>query len=159
LLREPLLEWLQDAVCDSVTVSEDSSVEAQDNLWRFSLTKEQACELCVDEVLEFLENVIESRRQFLIHELDRQSMLMYVWFDEMAGALCLCLSSSKECTALPFSCAIDPNAKLADIVSEFLGSSYLEGIPKSELEPTAPGNPCSEPLPPEPLSVYVIRLP
>ncbi|WP_036043359.1 hypothetical protein [Leptospira alstonii] len=57
-------------------------------------------------------------------------MLFYVWFDEQAGQLRLNLISAEH-NVPPFGTEIKPIA-LDEIITDFLSSKYLEGIPLSE---------------------------
>jgi hypothetical protein len=160
-LKEPLLEWLQDAVCEPIVMGNDKLVEARGNLRRFSLSREQTDNLTPDDLCNFLDHLIESRRQVLAGRANSNSMLMYIWFDEMAGTLCSSLISSTEISGLPFSCPVETTIGLADIATRFLRSRYLEGIPYTELKPVldTDRDGCEASFALEPLPVYVLRLP
>ncbi|MCB0752471.1 MAG: hypothetical protein KDC52_13445 [Ignavibacteriae bacterium] len=57
-------------------------------------------------------------------------MLFYVWFDEQASQLRLNLISAEH-TIPPFGAEVK-HAPLQEIISDFLTSEHLEGIPLTE---------------------------
>lgn len=60
--------------------------EAKKNQWAFSLTIEQADLLIVEDVVDFLEAVIEHRQQKLLDN-HASPLKFYCWHDKQAGQL------------------------------------------------------------------------
>ena len=83
--------------------------------------------LTANDLHKFVEGYVEIKRQQLIDYHSAHAMLIYVWLDELAGSLCIGLISNSLGQSLPFSCEIDPNAKLETVIGEFMRSPYLDG--------------------------------
>ena len=108
-------------------------IEARDNLHRFSLTFEQMEKLTAEDLCQFVESYISIKKEQLIDSYAGHDMVIYVWFDEPAGTLCVGLISKGPSQSLPFSCQIDFHASLVTVIEAFMGSPYVEGIPNAEL--------------------------
>lgn len=158
--KEPLAEWMTDGARVPIEINPDPLVEARDNLRRFSLTFEQRGRLTVADLAEFVESYASVKKQQLIGSHPGRIMLLYVWFDELAGTLCIGSVSDNPGRVLPFACQIDGRAKLATVLDAFLNSSYLEGIPLADLTPmTGAGGDGSAAGQGGPLPVFVMSLP
>jgi hypothetical protein len=132
--KEPLVEWLQNAAGLEIAVNEDPLIEARQNWQHYFLSAEQAAKLTVEDLLAFVEQLTELLRGKLVSDHEGSEMLLYFWFDEMAGGLCSSLVSRSWDMALPFRCPIDRDARIEDIVERYIDSHYLEGIPFAELD-------------------------
>ena len=133
VVKEPLMEWIRENAWDPIEINTDPLVEARDNLYRLLLTFEEVGQLAASDCCEFVETYVSIKRQQLIDDHSKHSMLVYVWFDEMAGSLCISSISNNAGWVMPFSCQIDTNASLETVVNSFMQSHYLEGIPNAEL--------------------------
>lgn len=58
----------------------------------------------------------------------------YAWFDEMSGTLRCSVAVVRESNELPFSCRFETSDDPRAVSRAALRSSYLEGIPVTELE-------------------------
>ena len=159
--KEPLPEWVRQLAWDSVAVGEDVMFEARENLHRFTCTADQAKILETDEICEFFDYYIDVKKNQLNNEYDSYNMVIYIWFDEMVGSLCSSLISRTHLPQLPFSCCVNTDVRLEDIVDRFLRSRYLEGIPYDELTfERLPGDIISKAPPSsEPLPVFLVSVP
>lgn len=157
MVANPFLEWLAEVSADEVAIRpDDINAEANENLWSFSLSSEQAAAVSVADVETFAKGVADTRRVWLsAHEAD--PMVLYWWHDELAGQLrCSLVSASHG--RLPFRCPVVSVRTFGEIASEWLGSPYLQGIPLSELPPLVPGESVPEPLHLA-LPVWAVRVP
>ncbi len=135
-MSNPFREWLAEVSKDAVVIRPDNiGAEASGNLWTFSLSPEQVTVVSVADVEEFAAGVAGGRRTWLsAHRAD--PMVLYRWHDEQTGQLRFSLVSASH-GRLPFTCEVVPAASLAAVVSTWLGSRHLHGIPWSELHPLA----------------------
>lgn len=139
-MSNPFPGWLAEVAADAVVVEpDDMMAEADGNLWSFSLTPEQAAAVTVDEVESFAAGVAEGRRSWHIAH-HAGSMVFYWWHDLQAGQLRFSLVSASH-GQLPFNCDVVPAESLATIVSAWLASPYLHGIPWSSLQPSSSKEP------------------
>jgi hypothetical protein len=159
-LKEPLADWIRDNGWNPIEINLDYLLEARENLLTLSMTHEQMEKLTVSDLCDFVESYILIKKQQLIDNYSAHAMLIYVWFDEMAGSLCVGLISNSPGRTLPFSCQVDPFAKLDTVINAFMRSPYLEGIPNAELTRLTPTDiDVSEAKLTEPLSVFVTSAP
>lgn len=152
-------EWLEEIGRDELTVCDDARFEARENLRTLSLSSLEASELSVDELVVFVSNVLELKRD----ELTCRSlppMLFYLWFDDVSARLCFSVISTLDPAALDFRCWVNPEAELAPLLFQFLSSTHLEGIPIGELKATdGSESDVSESTEPTYLDVFVCRIP
>jgi hypothetical protein len=132
----PFIEWSAEVASDPVVVRPDNiRAEAKGNLWSFSLSPEQAAAVTVATVLRFAEQVILARRAWLTAR-NAGEMVLYWWHDAQAGQLRFSMVSAVH-GALPFGCKTTQASSHESVIEDWLRSSYLHGIPFSELEPSA----------------------
>jgi len=128
----PFKEWLTEVSTDCILLNpDDINAEAHGNLWSFTLSSEQVAAVSKTDVVDFIQTVAASRGEWLTTHASGP-MLFYCWHDEQAGQLRFSLVSAKH-GHLPFGCEVVAADQLGTIVQSFLGSSYLGGIPWSEL--------------------------
>lgn len=134
-MREPFASWLADVAYDDVIISAgDINAEAQDNLWSFSLSADQAADVTASDVEGFLQAIIGARREWLSAQgVNSGSMRFYCWHDEQVTQLRLSLVSACH-GRLPFGCEVKDVGELAEIVNSFLNSGYHDGIPWQEFK-------------------------
>jgi len=110
--------------------------EARGNLRVFSTSQAEAATLQLQDVIQALHNVATTREQQLLEQHgNTHPMVFYCWVDEQAGQLRFSLVSAFH-QKLPFSCTVKIVEQLADVVSAFLHSPYLNGISMSEFGET-----------------------
>jgi hypothetical protein len=128
----PLNDWLADVAADAVEVRPgDINAEAQANLWSFSLSPEQAAAVSVDDVVRFVDQVVEARRGWLRDK--GAAMVNYWWHDAQAGQLRFSLVSAGH-QRLPFGVEVVQVPDVRQIISDWLASPYLHGIPFANLD-------------------------
>lgn len=134
--KHEYLQDLQEVVDDPMFIGssqEDLMREIETNMWRLSCSRAIAEQLTVEDLEAFFDDVVESRRaQLRASELEH-GMLFYVWFDEQAGQLRFNLISDVH-SELPFRCQTRRVSELGKVISQFLESRWLDGIPFEELE-------------------------
>jgi hypothetical protein len=115
----PFPEWLTEVASAGVVVRPDDIIaEARGNLWTFGLDDEQQTAATSAATVEFVQAVVAARAQWLT-ERGAGPMRFYCWYDSQAGQLRFSLVSTTH-PALPFTCSIDPTAKLSAIIRNFL---------------------------------------
>ena len=154
---------IQDVISDPIVVDIDGkdANEAMANQWSFSITEEQAKELSVQTILNFMNDIIDAREQAILKQFGgMHPMFFYCWHDEMAAQLRFSLVSAEK--RLPFSSEINIEQELSKIIESFLSSRYHNGISFKDLvditlitdeQSTEPERPL------EPLQVWYIKLP
>ena len=136
-MANPFPEWLAEVAADAVVIRpDDIDAEARGNLWSFALSPEQAAAVAVADVEAYAAGVAEGRQAWLAAR-GAGPMVLYWWHDAQAGQLRFSLVSAAH-GRLPFGCAVVPADSLAAVVSDWLGSPALHGIPWGELRPLAP---------------------
>jgi hypothetical protein len=156
-VSNPFPEWLAEVVADAVVVRPcDIDAEARGNLWSFSLSPEQAIAVSVTDVEMFAAEVTAGRRAWLVADA-AGPMVLYWWHDAQSGQLRFSLVSAAH-GRLPFGCDVVPATSLAAVVSDWLGSRHLHGIPRSELLTLSPDEATPEAVPLV-LSVWSVVLP
>ena len=135
----PLLAQLAQAQSYPLYVGPSTSdlfYEAQGNLRAFTTSQMEANTLQVQDVVKALHNIIAIREQQLFEQHgNTHPMVFYCWVDKQAGQLRFSLVSAFH-QKLPFSCTVKIVEQLADVVSAFLHSPYLNGISMSEFGET-----------------------
>jgi len=134
MIADPFATWLPEVIADEVTICADAiNHEALQNMWTFTLTREQATRITPTDVEDFLRAVIISRRNWLRgrHVLPGQ-MRFYCWFDEQAGQLRFSMVSACH-RRLPFACQVVDAAEVSHVVRRFLQAVAGGLIPRSAL--------------------------
>ncbi len=133
----PLLVQLAHAQNNSLYIglsTLDLFREAQGNLCVFTTCNAEAGTLQLQDIVQALHNVTETREQQLIEQYgSKHPMVFYCWVDAQAGQLRFSLVSAFH-QKLPFGCTIKTVERLADIVEAFLRYPYHDGIPLAEFE-------------------------
>jgi hypothetical protein len=133
VLKSPFAEWFPDVVSNPIVVDANNMLrEAQENQWTFSLTNEQADSLNVEDVVDFLEAVIEQRQQWLLDNR-ASSMKFYCWHDKQAGQLRFSMVSDLH-DHLPFAGEIVSVSAIDTVVTVWLLSEALTGIELTGLD-------------------------
>ena len=153
----PCMSWLEEVSADEVVVDADEiREEAIGNLRYFSVTREEAAAVTLDDIDAFAAKVVDACRAQLLAQ-DAPPMVIYWWHDFQAGHLRFSMVSAAH-GRLPFGCRVIPAAGIRQIAEEWLSSPWLHGIDLSTLRCA----PLDEPEP-EPevytLAVWAVQLP
>ncbi len=131
----PFPEWLEEVANDPLTVDASEKgllPECQENFWTFSISQSQTEVTTVEDVLDFLSDVMQAReRQVYARSGPINPMVFYCWFDEQASQLRFSLVSASH-DRLPFGAIVEETDDFAQVVELFLGSRYHNGIPVEE---------------------------
>jgi hypothetical protein len=147
----PLQEWLPEIIADAVVVHPDDILaESRGNLWSFSLTPSELENVTLKDLEVFAYKVTDARRKWLSAH-GKGPMILYWWHDGQAGQL-RCSMVSKAHGGLPFGCEVVTAGGPGEIASEWLRSSQLHGVPRSELNSPALGDESPEP------SLHVLKV-
>ena len=154
MAANPFHEWLTEVATDAVVVRpDDIGAECMGNLWRFSLSPEQAAAVTPADVANFASAVADGREAWLSAR-GAGPMVLYWWHDEQAGLLRFSLVSAVHGT-LPFACEVIQASSLEEIAADWLGSQTLHGIPWNALH-VVPWNSLRDPTPDEELPPRVL---
>lgn len=131
----PLLlsEWLRDNAWDPIAACDDMMDEANHNMHRLFLSTEDAKAISVADICKAF-NIYSDIMKSKLVDNRFCNLLLYVWHDEMSGSLCISCISNSHLPAMPFACRVNTNVSLDEIVTSFLNSKYLDGIPTNELQ-------------------------
>lgn len=127
-------DWLIETSASDLTVDigqDGLRHEAQSNQWGFSFTQEQVGGLSPEEVMTFLNDVLDTYSARLAQLNHGSRMVFYSWFDAQASELRFSLVSASH-GSLPFDCPIKTVSSPAQIVELLLDASHHGGIPLSE---------------------------
>ena len=121
----------KDSLLDNLFLSqkiEDLGKEANENLHTFHITNELAKNITLLQVKSIIEQAVSKFTDIVTKANDQMRAILYVWHDFQAGALRFSIITDRPGVKLPFSAQIVP-APLEEIISNWLKSDYLEGIP------------------------------
>ena len=131
----PFPEWLEEVANDPLTVDASEKgllSECRENLWTFGISQSQTEATTVEDVLDFLSGIMQSReRQINARSGQINPMVFYCWFDEQASQLRFSLVSASH-DRLPFGAIVEETDDFAQVVKLFLGSRHHDGIPLDE---------------------------
>jgi hypothetical protein len=133
VFKSPFAEWYPEVASYPIVVDATNMLrEAQENQWAFSLTIEQAGLLNVEDVVDFLEAVIEHRQQRLLDN-HASPMKFYCWHDKQAGQLRFSMVSDLH-DHLPFAGEIVSVNSIDCVATVWLLSEALTGIELTGLD-------------------------
>ncbi|WP_202914588.1 hypothetical protein [Paenibacillus antri] len=127
---------LNEIIIDTLFIGktkDDLKTEIANNTWGIGITNEVAARIETNDFILFLNKVIQNREHQITQSTLDHGMLFYVWVDHLAGQLRLNLISDYH-TKLPFGCDIEITDNLESIITEFILSPFLNGIPIQEQE-------------------------
>lgn len=133
MISERFRLWLRDHAWQPFIGSQDCNYEATGNLSRLTISDLLPELPSPAELEEALRCFIDIRRSFLRAHHTWCPILLYVWHDEPAGAICISAQSNLHGGKLPFSCRIKQAPDLMSIATSYLASATLEGIPWDDL--------------------------
>jgi|JI10StandDraft_1071094.scaffolds.fasta_scaffold295952_1 hypothetical protein len=131
MTAEEYVASCKDSLLDNLFLSqktEDLGKEANENLHTFHITKELAKNITLFQVKSIIEHAVSKFTDIVTKNNDQMRAILYVWHDFQAGALRFSIVTDRPGVKLPFSAEILP-APLEEIISDWLKSDYLEGIP------------------------------
>ena len=137
ITKAQFFDDLSNQLSDPIYLTEKTnelSEEIKHNCWGFAAPPEIADQITTSDVLEFIQLVKENYKKQLALSPLNIDLVFYLWFDEMAGHLCFNFINSNH-EKLPFGCKLRSANSAEAIISAYLQSNYLEGIPWSELKP------------------------
>jgi hypothetical protein len=139
MTTKPFSDWAAEVSASQIAVSETDIVsEARANMWSFSLSRAQAAIASAEVVRDFILQVAEILRTHLQTRAFRPaSMVFYSWVDQQAAQLRCCVVSAAH-GKLPFECRLAIIEDPIQLARAFLGASYHDGIPLSELRDFEP---------------------
>lgn len=129
--KEQYFEDLQDIINDLIYIGSseaDLQEEIETNMWRISLSPDLINQITTDDFNEFLNKVIQNRKDQIESSSSNLGMYLYLWFDIMANQLRFNLISDIN-KKLPFSCEIQILNNPREILDDFLGSPFHNGLP------------------------------
>ena len=130
--KKKYFEELEEIVTDSIFVGSsetDLQKEIDTNMWRISISEDIAKQITYYDLIEFLSKVIKNRQDQIDNNTNiNHGMFFYLWFDLMASQLRFNLISDVN-EKLPFSCKIRILNDPKEIIDDFLGSPFHNGLP------------------------------
>ncbi|GIO97188.1 hypothetical protein J14TS5_22740 [Paenibacillus lautus] len=132
--KEQYFEDLQDIINDLIYIGSseaDLQEEIETNMWRISISPELINQITTDDFNEFINKVIQNRKDQIESSSSNLGMYFYLWFDIMASQLRFNLISDIN-KKLPFSCEIQILNNPREILDDFLGSPFHNGLPIEE---------------------------
>jgi hypothetical protein len=120
-----------DSLLDNVFLkspNEFQGREATENLHTFNITNEIAKQISVGEIKGLIQQAKNKFAMIVKNHYPGLAAILYVWHDIQAGALRFSIVTHREGLKLPFSSRII-EASLEQIISDWLQSEYLEGMP------------------------------
>ncbi|WP_204263115.1 hypothetical protein [Spongiivirga citrea] len=115
------------------TATDQLETEIESNCWSLSLSKEQAGFVSTHEFAALLDLIKQNRTEQLNNSDYDVNLIFYLWFDEQAGQIRFNLINENH-SKLPFTSKVEFAENQKIIISDFLESEYLNGIPFSELD-------------------------
>lgn len=106
--------------------------EISTNMWAISFDN-QIKDTSMDKLLEFINNLVDKKKQ-QVSELNIScTVIFYLWFDEMASQLRFNIISDSH-NKLPFGCELNIINSPQSILAQFLQSQHSPEISWNELE-------------------------
>jgi hypothetical protein len=107
--------------------------ETAENMWWLSVDPDAAKAISINDLVEFVNSLIQKKTQQIMEAGVIHSVLFYMWFDEMAAQLRFNIISDLG-KKFPFDCRVEILDSPELILEDFLASHYHAGIPWDELE-------------------------
>lgn len=139
MTKTDFLKNIKDIVTDKIYLTEnldELDKEIENNNWSIGIDIDTAKNVKNKDLKVFLSDVIKNRIVQLENSDKNMDLIFYSWFDEQAGNLNLSFINACH-EKLPFNAEIEFVDSIDAIISDFLGSGYLDGIPWDELEETS----------------------
>lgn len=136
MTKQEFFENINEIITDKIYLAEkldELNKEIEINHWSIGIDTETAKTIENNDLGDFLRKVIKNRISQLDKSDKNMDLIFYSWFDEQAGNLNLNFINSGH-ENLPFSTELEFVDSLDTIISDFLNSRYLDGIPLDELE-------------------------
>ena len=144
MAANPCCEWLTEVAADAVVVRPVFVILVGcGNRGAGARAPEQAAIVTIADVVVFSNAVADGRRVWLSAHGARP-MVLFWWHDTPAGQLRFSMVSAAH-GQLPFGCEIVGASSLASIVSNWLRSKTLHGIPWSEFQEFSPDEVVTDP--------------
>jgi|SRR3989339_683926 len=101
--------------------------EIYNNCWGIMLDNELAKRITVDELAEFISNLIKFRSEDICRIQPTPKATLYIWFDFQALRLCFNILSGEDRT-LPFGCRVNLIDNPYPILKEFIKVAYNNAL-------------------------------
>ena len=136
MTKEEFFGNIDEIISDKIYLTDnldELNKEIENNHWSIGIDSDTAKNVKNEDLRDFLRKVVKNR----IAQLDKSDknidLTYYSWFDEQAGNLNLNFINSRH-KKLPFKAELEFVDSIDTIISDFLNSKYLDGIPWDELE-------------------------
>jgi hypothetical protein len=130
-----LISRLSEIITDEIYIGyskSDLSQEIHTNMWCISATQKECDETSREDIIGFINELINNRRTQVRNSPTKHGMIFYLWFDAQATQLGFNLISDFH-EHLPFGCSIRLVDQPDSIVDAFLQSPYHDGISMDEV--------------------------
>jgi hypothetical protein len=136
-LAETYFEELKELEVAALFLTERTDLleEIRSNMISLGLPGTLSKSVSVENLQSFLQRVKRNRLQQLADSSLNVHLIYYLWVDEMAGRLRAGFINSNH-SKLPFACSYQLVDSEEKILTAFLQSPWLNGIPWEELSPT-----------------------
>lgn len=127
---------IKEIVTDKIYLTEnldELNKEIENNHWSIDIDSDTAKNIKNEELKVFLSKVVKNRIVQLDNSDKNIDLIFYSWFDGQAGNLNLNFINAGH-EILPFRAEFEFVNSIDAIISDFLGSRNLDGIPWDELE-------------------------
>ena len=131
MTKEEFLKYIEDIIDDKIFIgssADDLEQEIRNNMWCISISQDTSQQLSIKDLNNFLNKVIENRKQQIRQQETIWGMRFYLWFDSQAGQLRFNLISLCH-NELPFKSKLRFVESLNEIIEDFLNYKYHDGIP------------------------------
>ncbi|QNR25181.1 hypothetical protein [Croceimicrobium hydrocarbonivorans] len=148
MTKAEFLADLEEIIDDEAFLTEKLDaldLEIRNNLWGIGIDFETARQIQWEDLAVFLKKVIAARSQQVQQSDKNMNLLFYLWFDEQAAKLCFNFINANH-PQLPFKAQVLYTDDMSSILSDFLQSPYLDGIPWSDLKDQNEEQPSEEKL-------------
>ena len=136
MTKKEFFEKINEIKSDKIYLTEnlnELNKEIEINHWSIGVDSETAKKINNNDLEDFLRKVVQNRISQLDKSDKNMGLIFYSWFDEQAGNLNFNFINSGH-ENLPFGAELEFVDSLDTIISDFLNSRYLDGIPWEELE-------------------------
>ena len=135
MTKEEYFDYLEDIITDTIYLTESTEElhkEIGQNMWQISIASETAQAITVSEFSQFINQVIQNRKEQLNAWAGNTKLLFYIWLDEQAAQLRFNFINSKHGRP-PFGAKLERVESQDEIIHNFLNYQYLDGIPIDSL--------------------------
>uniref|UniRef100_UPI00404A99EE hypothetical protein n=1 Tax=Flavobacterium sp. TaxID=239 RepID=UPI00404A99EE len=136
MTKEAYFENLDEIISEKVYLTENLDAldkEIENNHGSIGIDFDVAKQINKNDLRDFFKKLIENRFEQLNKSGKIMDLIFYTWFDEQAGNLNFNFINAGH-ENLPFGAKLELVDSIDIILSDFLNSKYLVGIPWDELQ-------------------------